>query len=86
MARLNPWLLATIALLPPLAAPLFACARGSAAQRLAAVQLLTTIGVLILVTLTFVLAEASSIDLAVTFGLLGVPGSLLFAVALERWL
>ena len=83
---MNPWLLAALGLLPPLAVPLLACARGPTAQRLVAVQMLTAIGVLVLVTLTFVLAEASSIDLALTFGLLGVPASLLFAVVLERWL
>lgn len=86
MADLNPWLLATLALLPPLAVPLYACARGPTGHRLVAVQLLTTIGVLLLAALTFVLDEASSIDLALTLGLLGVPASLLFAVVLERWI
>ena len=86
MADLNPWLIATLALLPPLGVPFVACARGPTAQRLVAVQLLTALGVLILAALTFALAEASSIDLALTFGLLGIPASLLFAVVLERWL
>ena len=86
MADLNPWLLATLALLPPLAVPLVACARGPTAQRLVAVQLLTIIGVLLLAALSFVLTEASSIDLALTLGLLNVPATLLFAVVLERWL
>ena len=86
MADLNPWLIATLALLPPLAVPLAACARGAPGQRLVAVQLLTTMGALVLAALTFVLTEASSIDLALAFGLLGAPAALLFAVVLERWL
>ena len=86
MADLTPWLLTTLALLPPFAVSLVGCARGPTAQRLVAVQLLTALGALLLAALTFVLTEASSIDLALTLGLLGAPGSLLFAVVLERWL
>ena len=86
MADLTSWLVATLALLPPLAISVIACARGSAGQRLVALQLLTTHGVLVLAILTFVLTEASSIDLALTCGFLSAPASLLFAVVLERWL
>jgi multisubunit Na+/H+ antiporter MnhF subunit len=86
VADLTPWLVTTLAFLPPLMVPLAFCARGPVGQRLVAVQLLTSLGVPLLATLTFVLTEASSIDLALAFGLLGAPASLLFAVVLERWL
>ena len=64
-----------------------ACAlRGTIAQRFAATQLATTLAVLLLVLLTFAIDQPSSIDLAIALVLLGLPGSLLVAVFVERWL
>jgi len=82
----SPWLIFSLALLPPLGGVIFLCARGSIARRLAAVQLAGSIGWLALVAMTFGFGQASSIDLALALGLLTLPASLLFAAFLERWL
>lgn len=83
---MSPWLLATIAVLPALAFPLVACWRGPVPHRLIALQLATSIATISLVLMTFPFGQASSIDLPLTLGLLGLPATLLFAVFLERWL
>lgn len=83
---MSAWLVATILLLPPLALAAFFCARGPIGRRLAAVQLMGSIGLLMLVAMTFAFGQASSIDLALTLGLLTLPAVLLFAVFSERWL
>lgn len=86
MAGVSPWLAAAVALLPPLALAVVLCARGSLEQRFAALQLTGAIAVVLLVVLTFVLQEASSMDLALTLSLLTLPATLLYAVFVERWL
>lgn len=83
---MNAWVVACIALTPPLALMVVMCARGPVARRLAAVQLASSIGWLIVVAMTFAFRQASSIDLALTLGLLTLPATLLFAVFAERWL
>ena len=83
---MNPWLLASIALIPPLGLVATMCMRGAPGARLAAVQLTGSLGVLALVAMTFAFGQASSIDLALSLGLLTLPASLLYAVFLERWL
>lgn len=80
------WLLATIGLLPPLGLIALMCARGAPGARIVAVQLATSMGVLVLVAMTFAFDQASSIDLPLALGLLCLPASFLFAVFLERWL
>ncbi len=82
----SAWIVATIALLPPLALMVVFCARGSVGRRLVAVQLVSSIGVLALIVMTFAFGQASSIDLALTLGLLTLPATLLFAAFVERWL
>lgn len=83
---MNAWLIAVVALAPPLAVAVVMCERGSLHARLAAVQLASVVGVLALVCMTFAFDQASSIDLALTLALLTLPASLLFAVFTERWL
>ena len=86
MAHMMAWLLASVALLPPLAMALAMCGNGAIGQRFAAVQLAGSLSALLLVILTFVLDQASSIDLALTLAILTLPSTLLFALFLERWL
>jgi multisubunit Na+/H+ antiporter MnhF subunit len=80
------WLIALLALLPPLVVTVVAAGRGAAGGRLVAVELATTLGVLILVVASFVFDQPSSIDLALTLALLTLPGTLLFVLFQERWL
>ena len=82
----DPWLVALVALLPPLAASLVLAWRGPVAGRFVAIQLAGSVTLLILAIMSFAFDQASSIDLAVTFGVLTLPASLLYAVVLERWL
>ena len=83
---MTAWLLATLAMAPPLALIAVMCLRGPIGRRLAAVQLASSIGVLALVSMTFAFGQASSIALALTLGLLTLPVTLLFATFVERWL
>ena len=84
---MNAWLLASLALLPALAAPVFiACRSGSAATRLVAVQLATSLTTIILILMTFAFDQGSFIDLPLTLALLTLPGTLAMALFLERWL
>lgn len=80
------WLVALLALLPPLGAALGLAWRGRAGQRFAAVQLAGAVATLALAVMSFAFDQASAIDLAVTFGVLTLPATLLYAVFLERWL
>jgi len=80
------WMLATLGLLPPLAAVLLAACRGSTGNRLVAVQLASTMAVLLLALMTFAFDQSSFIDLALVLALLTLPGTLLMALFLERWL
>lgn len=83
---MNPWLLAMIALLPPLVIPLGAAMRGGLAQRFVAVQLGTNVTVLILVLSSFAFDQPVLIDLPLTLALLSLPATLMFALFMERWL
>ena len=80
------WLAATFGLVAPLLAALAAAGRGVAGMRLLAVQLATSLATLLLVALSFLFDQASSIDLALTLALLTLPGTLLFCLFEERWL
>lgn len=86
MAGMSIWLLAVLALLPPVAAAMLAGCRGSTANRLVAVQLATALTALMLAVMTFAFDQSSFIDLALVVALLGLPGTLLMALFLERWL
>lgn len=83
---MSAWLLTVIALLPPFGLMVLMCSYGPAGRRIVAAQMVASIGVLALVTMTFAFGQASSIDLALALGLLCLPASLLYALFLERWL
>ncbi len=66
--------------------PIFAALRGGVGHRLAAVQMVSVIVCWVLVELSFAFGQPSFLDLALTLGLLSLPGTLVFAVFLEFWL
>ena len=80
------WTVTTIALLPPLALALFSACRGPAASRLAAVQLATAVTGMVLALMTFAFDQPAFIDLSLSLALLSMPGTLVMALFLERWL
>ena len=80
------WLAAVVALLPALAVPVFAAMRGDAGRRLAALQLATPLVSIILALMTFAFDQQSFVDLALTLALVSLPGTLVIALFLERWL
>ena len=86
VACLSAWTLACIAMLPALAVPVFAGLRGSVAYRIAGLQLTASVATLLLALLTFALDEPSFMDLSLCLALLSMPGTLLLAHFLERWL
>lgn len=83
---MNVWLAAIIALLVPFAIPVAVALRGGIAQRLVAVAFATILAVLELVLMSFAFDQPSFIDLPLTLGLMSLPGTLVFAHFLERWL
>ncbi len=80
------WLAALIAMLPPLALPLWVALRGRTADRLIAAQLASAVAALALVLMSFAFDQPSFIDLPLSLAFLSLPGTLLFALFLERWL
>jgi multisubunit Na+/H+ antiporter MnhF subunit len=86
MAGLSvPWLVAGVATVLALALPVSAALRGGVGHRLAAVQMASVVTSWALAELSFAFGQPSFLDLALTLGLLSLPGSLLFAMFLERW-
>ncbi|MCJ2126910.1 MULTISPECIES: monovalent cation/H+ antiporter complex subunit F [Methylobacterium] len=83
---MSPWILASGALVPALAIAAAIGWRGRIGQRLAAYQLAGSITVILLTLLTFATDQPSLTDLALTLVLLTLPGTLLLAVFVERWL
>ncbi|MBL6456427.1 hypothetical protein JMJ55_13920 [Belnapia sp. T6] len=83
---MSSWLLALLGLVPALAVPVWQALRGSIGTRLVAVQFATSLAVLMLALMSFAFAQPSLMDLALTLALLTLPGTLLLAVFLERWL
>ena len=83
---MSPWLAALIALLPPLAVALWVGLRAGTADRLVALELAATLTVLIMVLMSFAFDQPSFIDLPLTISFLSLPGTLVFAHFLERWL
>jgi multisubunit Na+/H+ antiporter MnhF subunit len=82
----NAWLVAALALLPPLLVAIIAAGRGAVHARLIAVELATSLAIVLLIVLSFAFNQASSIDLALTLALLTMPGAMLLALFQERWL
>lgn len=83
---MTAWMAAAIGLLPPAAAALVAALRGPASQRLVAVQLATALASLLLALMTWAFDQPSFVDLSLTLALLSLPGTLLMALFLERWM
>lgn len=87
MAGLNPaWLAAAIAMLVALVFPLWTTLHGGIAQRVVAMQMVSVVTAWALVALSLAFGQPSFLDLALTLGLLSLPGTLVFALVLERWL
>ena len=83
---MTAWELATAALVPAFALPVVAACRGGTGDRLAAVQLASSVFTVVLAAMTFAFDQSSFIDLALAVPLLTVPGTLALALFLERWL
>lgn len=83
---MTSWLIALLALMPPFLVAAALAWRGRVGQRFVGVQLAGAVAILMLALMSFAFDQASSIDLAVTFGILTLPASLLYALFLERWL
>lgn len=82
----TPWLIAAAALLPPFLAAALAAGRLAVASRLVAIEFASSLAIMLLITLSFAFDQASSIDLALTVALLSLPGTLVLALFVERWL
>ena len=80
------WMLAVLALLPALAVPVAVACRGGTAGRFVAVQFATALATIILGLMTFAFDQRAFADLPLTLALLGLPGTLIMALFLERWL
>ena len=83
---MTPYLLAMVMCLPALAVPLWTAATGRLPDRFVAVQLATNVVVLLLVVASFAFDQDSLIDLPLTLVVLSLPGTLMFALFIERWL
>ncbi|MEE7492582.1 monovalent cation/H+ antiporter complex subunit F [Methylobacterium oryzae] len=83
---MSVWTAAILALLPPLALAAVLAWRGPPGQRFVAYQLVGSVTVLILTLMAFATDQASITDLALTLVLLNLPGTMLLAVFLERWI
>lgn len=80
------WLAGAIAMTLPFALSLWGLARRTKADRLAAMQISSGIGVIELAMLSFAFDQPAALDVAFTLGLLSLPGTLMFALFEERWL
>lgn len=83
---MSAWIIAFIALVPPLGVCTCHVLRGDTANRLVALELATAVGSLMLVLTSVGFDQPSFIDLALALSLLGLVGTLVFAQFLERWL
>ena len=80
------WLFASLGLLPPLLVAVIGAGRGAVPGRLIAVELATSFATFLLVAMSFLFEQASSIDLALCLAVLTLPGTMLLALFFERWL
>jgi multisubunit Na+/H+ antiporter MnhF subunit len=79
-------MLAILALLPVFALAVAAALRGRLGERFVAVQLASGLSIPMLVLMTFAFDQSALIDLALALALLSLPGTLLLAMFMERWL
>ena len=83
---MNPWLATAIALVPAFGGCAVFAMRRNIADRLVALELATVLSAFMLILLTVAFDQPSFIDLALTLALLSLPGSLVYAHFVERWL
>ncbi|WGR93118.1 monovalent cation/H+ antiporter complex subunit F [Bradyrhizobium sp. ISRA443] len=85
---MSAWLATVIGLLLALPVPFYLALRGDSdsADRLVALLLATSIALLALVAMSFAFDQPSFMDLPLMLSLLSLPGTLIFAQFLERWL
>lgn len=83
---MNAWLVAAIALLPPLAVAVAAASFGMPSMRLVAVPFAGALVVLLLLLLPMAVAQPSFLDLALALAIASFPGLVVYAHFLERWL
>ena len=83
---MTAWDAAALALAAAMVVPVATACRGSTGSRLAALQLATGVAMFLLAVMTFAFDQSSFIDLALAVPLLALPGTLAFALFLERWL
>jgi len=83
---MNAWWVSAVALAVPLGLPLAVVGRGSSAARFVALQLISSLTMLVLIALSFALGQSSFIEVPLALALLTLPGTLLLALFLERWL
>lgn len=83
---MNAWLVSTIALFPPLAVAFYVGVRGDLANWLVAVGFASSLTALVLVLMSFAFDQPSLVDLPLAITFLSLPGLLVFAHAIERWL
>jgi multicomponent Na+:H+ antiporter subunit F len=79
-------MLALLALLPMFAIPVVTALRGNMGGRFVAVQLAVALAIPMLVLMTFAFDQPALIDVALALALLSLPGTLVLAMFLERWL
>lgn len=80
------WLLASGGLIPPLLVAATAAGSGKIVKRLVGSELVTSLAIFTLLALSFAFEQPSSIDLALTLALLTLPGTVILALFVERWL
>ncbi len=83
---MTPWMIAILAMVPAFAMAVCTGLRGRIEQRFVGVQLAVSIAIAMLVLMTFAFDASALIDLALALSLLSLPGTLLIALFLERWL
>ena len=82
----SAWTQALIALLPALGLCAMRTWRGTVLARLVAFEMASAVGWLMLAFTSFAFDQPSFIDLPLALLILSLPGTLLFAHFLERWL
>jgi multisubunit Na+/H+ antiporter MnhF subunit len=83
---MNAWLLALLALIPAYCVPVALACHGTTSSRLVAVQLAASVTTFALVLMTFAFDQSSFIDLPLALVFLSLPGNLVMALFIERWL
>ncbi len=83
---MTSWMLCSAALVVSLVPCFIACFRGSAFDRLVALEMTAVVLALALLTTCEALHRTPFVDLALALSLLALGGSLVFVRTFERWL